>query len=310
MTQQTRARQAAGVVTAAVAFDRTLDPVLAQSVQLAQRLGAKLRLVHVCDPWTRSYLVPAVDAAPEELVQAIRADAMRQARQRLDGVRRRLPKTLEIETEVLTGELVSALCEATAKRSGFPSILVVGSDAARRANVGQSTAVSLISDVEIPVMVVGDDLPAPTETAWAVLVADDVDETSTAALDWGFALAASRSGGGLVHVHVENLQKAAETGTLSAETLVDATAETERRLVERAGARAAKLETAGGWYQAVATHGPVPDELERTARAWSAAVAVYGRHKVFHRRAMIAGHVPYKAMLSQGLPVIVVPDAI
>jgi nucleotide-binding universal stress UspA family protein len=299
-------------ITAALAFDQALEPVVAHAVQVAQRFGAPLRLVHVLDPWTRSYLAPAVEVASDDLVEAIRDDAVRQATQRLDGVRRRLPKILEVETSVLSGDLAGALAEdARVGASHGLNLLVIGSDAGvpgSQQRLGQSTAVSLLSEVDVPVMIVGAHLPRPADEPWTVLVADDFFETSDVAHDWGFALAEARAGGGVVHVHVETFPKPGKGSALSAEAIRSAAAMTERRLVERAGERAVRLERANGWYTAVATHGAVPDELERTARAWRTNVAVYGRHKVFHRRAMQAGHVPYKAMLSQGMPVIVVPD--
>ena len=83
----------------------------------------------------------------------------------------------------------------------------------------------------------------------------------------------------------------------------------EEQMMTRAQQMASLLESSGGHYQMEVVTGAVPDELERTAVACRADVAIFGQHKVFHRHGMHVGQVPFKAMLVQGRPVIVVPHA-
>ena len=114
-------------VMVAVAFDDRLETVVHSASELCRRSGAGLRLVHVCDPWTKSLLAAQVDDGAGELVQVVKAETARVAARRLAALRGRLPPDLEVRTQVLAGEVVPSL--AVAAQEGGAGIVVVGASA-------------------------------------------------------------------------------------------------------------------------------------------------------------------------------------
>ncbi len=299
----------------AVSFDERLENVLAVAARLARLTGSRLRLVHVCDPWTKSYLATAVEAGPPDLVNVLKEESARVATRRVASLARTLGD--HVEVEVAAGDVVRCLAE-DAEANGV-GLIVVGASkgGAASTSMGFSTAVSLISEATVPVLVVNENaLLSPTQEGLSIVVADDFSDVALDGLALGFALAQMVRGSTLVHAHVETysdlqLFKRGKlpSAKVSPNQIAGMLQQAEEKLLARCGDRAGRLEVDGGHYQMEVVAGSVPDELERTAVACRADLTIFGQHRVFHRRAMHVGQVPFKAMLSQNRPVIVVPHA-
>ncbi len=298
----------------AVSFDERLENVLAVAARLARLTGSRLRLIHVCDPWTKSYLATAVEAGPSELVNVLKEESARVATRRVASLARTLGENVEVE--VAAGDVVKCLAD-DAEAHGV-GLIVVGASrgGAASTSMGFSTAVSLISEATVPVLVVNEDaLLSPTQEGLSIVVADDFSDVAIEGLALGFALAQTVRGSTLVHAHVETysdlhlFRKGKNPSTkVSPNQIAGLLQQAEEKLLARCGDRAGRLEADGGHYQMEVVAGSVPDELERTAVACRADLTIFGQHRVFHRRAMHVGQVPFKAMLSQNRPVIVVPQ--
>lgn len=296
----------------AVSFDERLEQVLSVAQNLARMTGCGLRLIHICDPWTKSYLATAVEAGPPDLVNALKEESARIAGRRISALARTLGEHCEVE--VASGDVVKCLAE-DADGHGV-GLLVVGASRGGIAStsMGFSTAVSLIAESTVPVMVVNEDACLePARAGLNIVVADDFSEVALEGLALGFALAQTVRGSTLVHAHVETysdlqLFRKSKTQTKVSPNQISGMLQTaEAKLLERCGDRAGRLEADGGHYQMEVVAGAVPDELERTAVASRADLTIFGQHRVFHRQGMHVGQVPFKAMLSQRRPVIVVP---
>ena len=75
----------------AVAFDARLETILCVAERFGRAVGGNLRLMHVCDPWTKSYLATAVEAGPPELVKTLKDESERVAERRLASLLRTMP---------------------------------------------------------------------------------------------------------------------------------------------------------------------------------------------------------------------------
>lgn len=297
----------------AVSFDDKLERVLTVAGRLARMTGSKIRLIHVCDPWTKSYLATAVEAGPPDLVNALKEESARIASRRIGSLARTLGD--QVETQVAAGDVVKCLAE-DAESEGVGLILVGASKGGiASTSMGFSTAVSLISESTVPVMVVNEDSDLDLgKEGLSIVVADDFSDVALEGLALGFALAQTVRGSTLVHAHVETYSDLqlfkkgkAVSARVSPNQIAGMLQQAEEKLLARCGDRAGRLESEGGHYQMEVVAGSVPDELERTAVACRADLTIFGQHRVFHRHAMHVGQVPFKAMLSQNRPVIVVP---
>lgn len=308
-----------GKILVAVAFDERLNCMLKAAEATARRTGASLRLVHVCDPWTKSYLAAAVEAGPQDLVQALKDETERVANQRLEAVRRSLPSDLTIETAVLSGEIVPSLIADTADND--VGLVIVGANrgGVGGTSIGFSTAVNLITEGTTPVMVMNEaSILAPSTSAWTIVVADDFTDVSQAALELGFSMAEALPATSLIHLHVESFGELQQRGfrpkvkglesEFTRERLTRTLQDAETKMLERAGQRPNGLELRGGSYRMETVFGGVPEEIERTACAANADLVIFGQHRLFHKQTKHAGQVPFKAMFMQARPVIVVPQ--
>ncbi len=309
--------QLSGPILVAIQLDDRLAEILKAAEALALMSGAPLRLVHVCDPWTKSFLATAVEQGPMDLVEALKLEAVRSAARRLERISASLSSELkEVETEVLEGDVTRSLAQ-DAESSGARFILI----GARRGGgaqttLGFSTAVSLIMEARVPVFVLNEAASLPYRSkGLRVVVADDFSEVASGALDLAFALALSVREAELTHLHVESFgetgpraRSGARNGRpLTPDDIVRAGESAEAQLAERAGSRRRELLSKGGRYHAEAVCGRVADEIERTACASRADVVIFGQHRVFHRETVHVGQVPFKTMLSQPRCVAVVP---
>lgn len=300
-----------------VAFDDHLDGLLKSAENLCLASGASLRLLHVCDPWSKSFLSTVADVGAVELMDALKDEAARIAGRRLDYLRRTISKKVKIETNVVTGDIGKSVA-ADAEESSCGMILVGASKGGAAGTLqGFSTAISVVMESAVPVMVLNDrSVFNPRNGRPVVLACDDFSEGALAALEVGCSLATVAEGSRVVHVHIESYGdlhshvKLRDTKTnkpINVEQLEHLRRQAEDKMTTRAGEWPMTLESMGASYDMELVSGSVPDEIERSANAIQADVVVFGQHRVFHRKSMHVGQVPYKAMLSLSRPVIVVP---
>lgn len=298
------------------AFDDHLDVLLKSAENLCLSTGATLRLLHVCDPWSKSFLSTVADVGAVDLMSALKDEATRIAGRRLDFMRRLIDKKIKVETHVVTGDVGKSIA-ADAKESGCGMILVGASKGIAGTLHGFSTAISVVMEANVPVMVLNEQsVYSPRQSGPAILVCDDFSDGAQLALNAACSLASAVAGTRLVHVHVESygdahshvkLHDPKTNKPINAEQLEHLKREAEDRMAARAAEWPAALESIGSTYEMELVSGAVQDEIDRSASAIQADVVVFGQHKVFHRKSMHVGQVPYKSMLSQGRPVIVVP---
>ncbi len=304
-------------ILVATSFDEHLEALLESAENLAQLTGSSIRLLHVCDPWAKSFLSSAAEAGATDLIGALKKEAIRIASRRLDSLGRSFPREIKVETQVVAGDVTKLIAEdATESESG---LIMVGASKGGTAGTiqGFSSAISLVMESSVPVMVVNRDAKfVPHKKGATFLACDDFTEVSGAALDVGFSFASAVKGSTLVHLHVESygelprhtkLKDPKTNSAITPEQLEFINRQVEDKMLERAGEWPTVLETKGSRYEMEIVSGNVPDEIDHSAIAHRADIVLFGQHKVFHRKSMHVGKVPYKVMLAQNKPVIVVP---
>ena len=329
-----------GKVLVALAFDERMEQVVQTAEAYALMTGAKLRLIHVTDPWTKSFLAPVIEAGSLDLVDGLVKEAERVALSRLEQVQHSLAKReLAVEVAVISGEVTKAIAAEAAAHEA--SLIIIGAHRGgfAQTSLGFTTAVSLVMEAKVPVMIVNEETHLrPKAQGLGIFVADDFSTVGAQALDVAFSIAKSVRAPRVTHVHVDGLLDLprAPAGRKLRSTpipvnggnryqvpvpkaaakfdLNELGARAEATLKDRAGTRIKDLEAAGGSYRAEVVFGAVAPELARAQAAARADIAFYGQHRVFHRTNAEAGlghagQMPFRAMLSESRPVVIVPQA-
>jgi nucleotide-binding universal stress UspA family protein len=318
---------AASYVTVAVAFDRHSLGLAQAAAELCQRLGKKLCLLHVVEPWAEMpHSKPLGDSDPLwNVTQAVEGNARDLAFGRLAELASLLPPGLKIETRVLQGKPEAAIASEAAAIG--TCLLAVGAsfDNVRFLPRGLSTALSLLVAAPVPTVVMD-----PAATARLVgektrlLFADDLGAPSQMALEFAFGLAAGLGRSTLHHLHINGLTLASleaglSTAAAAAHTPVDgATSAAEvfdalmtnlrAKLDARAAPQREYLEAAGGAYAPEILTGNVHEKLAEAAAAGDPHLLVFGRHHAYYTKPFSIGRVPFRSMLALKRPLVVVPN--
>ncbi len=312
-------------IAVAVAFDRHAPDLVRMGAQIAARTGKRLCLIHSVEPWHEAPAPSRGSTHLSNVAQVMERNAAELAGARLRELRELLPPGLHVETHIVAGKPTEAL-GAEAARLGV-ALMIVGADLSQMRYVprGFSTALSLMVTSPVPLFVVDtascSTLPAD---GWRLLVADDLGEQTSDAVQFAFDFAAATRATTLHHLHVNGLSlttlkagiaTAAVTAhtpiaaTVSADEVHDALLATlEERLSERAAPMRDYLEAAGGEYVSIVATGIVADEVERCVQDVRPDIVIFGRHQAYHHRPFFIGRLPFRAMLEQRRPVIVVPN--
>ena len=314
-------------ITVAIAFDRHSVDLARIGGQIAKRTGKTLCLLHAVEPWMEQpHSRPMGQGSPLwDVTQAVERNAADLAATRLKELASMIEATVKTESRVVSGKPSDSLAEA-AQIIGS-SLLIIGADLSQMRFMprGFSTALSLMVTSPVPLMVVDTTLyNALPENPWRLFVADDLGEQNSEAVQFAFDLAAAAHATELHHVHVNGLsliglKAGIETAAMTARTPINATvsaeevhaalrATLERRLADRAQPMRDYLEAAGGEYFPTVVTGNVSDEIEKLVFEVNPDVVIFGRHQTYHTRPFFIGRQPFRAMLGQKRPIVVVPD--
>ena len=319
--------EARPVITVAVKFDQHAVPLTRSAIELCQRTGKRLNLLHVVEPWLdHSHSKPFENSSPLwDAMQAVEMSARDLAGRNLDELARMAPETMSVAKSVVVGKPAETIGAEAARASS--ALLVVGgaADAKRNLFSGLSTAVSLMVTAPLPVLVIDTRLtPGLPRSGIRMLVADDLSRESEAAVCFAFDMACAYERATLHHVHVnsltrESLRSGLEVAEAASRTLGTPTRSTDdvyralnANLKDQLAGRAANyrdyLEEAGGTYVSAVEVGGVQKELATYVERAEPDILVFGRHKTVHTRPFFLGRLPFGAMLSHRRPIIVVPN--
>jgi nucleotide-binding universal stress UspA family protein len=324
-----RFKGASAKVCVAVNFDQTSDRVLQVAQEYCSRTGAQMHLVHVVENHnlTDWATIAAGELVLSDVMQYAQEQAVEKTEKKLFELSKSMKTPIKTSTKVLAGDIASDLIEAEALASQS-GLIITGANPGSHRFVprGMSCALSLMGNSKIPVMVVSTNQESTLSgDRLSMIIADDMREHSDHAVLAGCDLAFALNKTDIHHIHingltVDTLKAALDQATASShaqataglnarDVYTAAIKQLESRLEERTKNVRIPLEvTACKYNRELVSGSSVTDTLQNYAEKKKADLAVFGRHKTFHKRPLIIGQMPYYAMLALRCPVVVIPS--
>lgn len=315
------------VVLVGISFDEQTDHVLETAAGFSKHTGVSLRLVHVLDP--------QISYAGGDLWQSYGySDKL------LESHRKNLTLRLTKLAEELTGTTgqpvtwkiihdskVHAMVEEV-EASGAEMIIV----GARHTNWkmlprGMSLTLGMAAHAPVPLMVVPDTCKVDFSGEHRrVLVADDLQEKSRGAIGFGCGLAVGSSKFDFYHLHVHPLDRKAITDM--AQNFMESMATSqlpydkdfseeklfeniEAKINEKMDARLGMvkniLERSDGHYSRKIGWGDARQVLREQVEEIKPDFIVLGRHRMVHLKPPGLGKLPFYALLSLEVPIVIAP---
>ena len=299
---------------------------LKAATSLCKRTGMRLRLVSAIEP----ALMYNLQFQPSEMYDftAISRAESDDLKAQMEDELLQYAKTLELDSKVETAVIVGQAAQVVlsdAVVSGASLIVTGATNGSHRfVPKGLSTALTLMAESPIPVLVVKENSQLNFHgKSLNIVVADDLSAHCERAVLDAFDLAVALGDTDVHHVYANsltmenfarNVEKLRELRKDDAAAYISPTDLWEKthsnlheRLQLRAPGRALFLEAAGGHYWPEIRDGSVESALEKAIETTSPDLIVFGRHQSFHRRPFAIGRVPFHFMMSIDRPILVVP---
>jgi len=314
-------------ISVAINFDENSQHLIKTAVSLCRATKAKLRLVHSCEVWTYHAPYSGGFLPIADLMQIANFEEVRKAESRLRELAETVAEDVVVETKLLNGKAAKALI-ADAVANDVRLILVGAPGLLKKfVPTGFSTTLGLLANATVPVLAI----PYGTELNFAqtdlgILVCDSLSGSDQTLVEAAMNFAGALSGS-VIHAHINGLGRdqleaminmAAASGytALNPETSVDDLIQAhnevlERRMGERVRDMAPRLRKAGGKYAARVVSGGVEEQLDKllATAASEAKIVAFGQHQTLHRKPFSLGRLPYRAMLRQDRPLLIIPTA-
>jgi nucleotide-binding universal stress UspA family protein len=314
-------------ITVAVAFDVHSMALTELASNLCLATGKKLCLLHVVEPWADHPHSKAFGDLDNlwNVTQAVETNARELALSRLGEVALTVPPEIAVKKVVVGGKSVEVICKE-AESIGTCLLLVGG----RYGNMkfmprGFSTALSLMVASPVPLLVIDTEKEFKYDIkGMKFLLSDDLSDHSETAVEYTFDLAAALRDSEIHHVHVnglsfESLEAGLNTAAATSHTPINSSASTDdvyaalmtsidKKMNTRTIDQKDYLEASGGTYTSHVTTGYVTEEIQKVATKIKPDITVFGRHHTLHTKPFFIGRVPFRSMLAQSGPILVVPN--
>ncbi len=316
-------------LVAALGLSETDKHILDAASAICSKTKMNLRLVHVVEPWAGPlWSIPvAGEAAISGMIQTVEEQSQMTAEQELKQLADSIKGDFEITTNVLTGRVAHGLISDAVVNKG--SMILTGAAPGSHAFVpkGLSTALTLMAESPIPVMVVSQDCKVDFSRGdLKVLAADDLTDSSLSVVHVAYDLAASLGHSNVEHLHVnsldlETLRASLSNAQAASHSVVDPAVSAEslfemikkdltEKMKQRSPLHMSSLEASGGKYTYNIVNGNPSEAINNEVERTGVDVLVCGRHQTFHRKPFLIGRVPFSAMLSLGRAVVVAPPEV
>ncbi len=317
-----------GVLVAAVAFDDQTEHLTRTVVSLAERFDMEARFVNVidamnADPWlmempTHYMALPLYRETQDKMIL--------ERRKLLSEVVSSTRLHARAHGEVISGDPAEAVVAYARLHRANMIVTACSSSSYRMIPKGFSTALSLMADAPLPVLVTSRERPLDFRSAsLSILFCDDLQPSTHEAALRCFELAwrLGRSRVRQVHVHGDFREMvkdswsdmAAHNPALarehdSPESFLSR--EYEERLSTLKGRGMPyrqRAEDAGVKIEVDVRTGKVHDEIHEATLAADPDLLVFGRHKFFRARPFLVGRMSFRAMLHEQRSVLMVPPS-
>ncbi len=327
MTKQKNRNLVRGRITVAVGFDDQTPSLVESAVSFARKFDYQLRFVNVIegpefDPMAIDmpgfYSVPPVIRISEEHLKADRQDQMRRLLDGIDPEVRAGGYILHGDgPQVLIADAVSANSSAIMTACNIESYHLMPS--------GFSMALTLMHEAPLPVIVVSKEARLDfTDSDFKILVADDLLDSNREVVRKAYELASAVNSGHVRHVHVHGdfreMMRDTWMDVVEKNKFLKAGNDTPDSLwAKEYNLRLEKMKKQGEPFSGAAEEngvdikfdirtGKVADEVHSVIEEFKPNLIFYGRHKFWRAKPFLIGRMPFRSMLQEKKPVMMIPS--
>ncbi len=314
-----------------VAFDENNDLFLAKAMTLAKHLQIHVHLTHVCQTWADSPLMVSFPAGyySYSVASSIDKEELELAEEKLRDISAKWrSEGLSVSSNVVFGSIHQGLIsEAQSERA---TLIVSGTNFSNESLVwrGLSSAINLIRDSKIPVLIIPHDAPIMmNKKSLSLLVCDDLSRGSDTILEIAEDFATTIGDAQFIHAHIADFEvkelKRIGAKILQAMTLgnipydkkfnqdqlvIGAKEEILSKMTQRILPYKSLSESRGTTYQQIVRTGDVGSELTKLVAEKEIDFIFFGHHEFLHNDPLHLGKVPFNVMLSLKKPLLVAAD--
>lgn len=328
-----RFQKADAKICVGVKFDDVGEHILKFAVQYCIRTGARLHVVHVCEPSLNEILDLHMDGmfptAVYDYAKLANESRQKQALLTMTELLSRIPSTVKVTRSILEAKTSSAEHLHSEAEAHDCSLIMVGtvSDSHKFIPNGLSCALSLMSHAKLPIMVVKTNHKIEfTSKPFKVLIADDLRSESAGAIKSACELAFTLSDTDIYHLHI-NALTAESLASRFKKTVTHVQAKAEvvleskdiehlilKHLEEKLDARTKDMNfplciSGCSYNKRVVSSDSVFDCLKQFVTNQKISLAVFGRHTSIHTNPFHIGKMPLYAMLELSCPIIIFPPS-
>lgn len=317
----------AKTITVGLALDAEADRcTLAIAKSFQDITGCSVRLTHAIEPWEGRAVISLYPGQflPGGVIEQVEHNLREQAEEKLAKIAATFGDVAE--TKVLVGRPAEAIASDAVAASSAAVFCGAEGTSHRLVPSGFSTALSLMANCTVPLMVV----PENTQIQFAkhqlrVLLADDLRDAGMNALELACDLGLEVPATDLFHLHIcqhteeelidfgrdvlAALERKELPGptTLGEETFLSQAREAiELELNRRMGFIKSLLKSGTGSYKQIVRFGPVLEQLRAACEDVAPDIIVFGRHELLHRN-WSWGRMSYASMLELNRPLMIAP---
>lgn len=313
-------------LTVAIGFDEQTEALISSSVSFAKKFNYSLRLVNVVegpdfDPLAIDmpgfYSIPPVVRISEERIREERKDRLRTIIEKIDPA-------VKVEGHVLHGDGPRVLISDAVSTQSSAIMIACNVESYHLMPSGFSMALTLMHESPMPVIVVSKDARIDfAKDDFRILVTDDLLDSSRETARRAYELAASINRSHVRHLHVHG-----DFRELLRDTWMDVV---ERNPALKSGSdtpesvwmseynlRLDKMKKQGEPFTGAAEEngvcvefdvrtGKVADEVHAVVEDYKPDLIFYGRHKFWRAKPFLIGRMPFRSMLQEQKPVVIVP---
>lgn len=308
----------------AVNFNAHMPALLKQATSLCEASGMDLHIFHALDTTPMGLVLNDMGhGMSEDFFRPYEEKALKDAKTKLSEYAQNLECRVKITIEVTTGSPAEGAVSEVLAHDAKLILCGAAAKSYRYVPKGYSTALTLMAISPVPVLIIteGHNIDFKSKSL-KLLVSDDLRPETASLVDGAFSFISSIGGGHVHHVYVNPLTIATISSAMSAarEESAEDTKELsptdlyakagdylQRKVSARAASSKKNFGTWPGTYTSKVLTGGVSEHLESEIEMFKPDICAFGRHNLVHHNPFAFGSLSFRTMLSQGLPIFIVP---
>lgn len=308
-------------VVISCSLDEKCQSLLKFSKSLVDSLGSSAHLVHVVEPRYRGNMGVG-EFMSYEAIRAVEVNEVEESKNSLKGYKEEyFPNNGDLD--VGFGNPSDEILTISKYKKSSLVLCGKGESSYKFIPSGFSVPLSLMSDSNIPVMIVPNNAKIWKKEGLNILICDDLSDGSKEAILFSKDLARKQKGSSIHHINIiedhhfglvdaiKTLKDKINPNNYVYDQEYDAKEyqksmkeKAEKELLQRMGSNEDKNFS----YKSSVLLGWMAEELRRIVKKEDIDLVVFGKHKFIHKKPFGIGKMPFNAMLELDIPVVVVPS--